>query len=71
LVKAHAWYELSTRCYPKYLREKLGVRSPAEVDREVLAQKMTLEQTKKARKLAQILFKQIQANKETEPPPAP
>jgi TPR repeat protein len=67
-IKAHAWYELSIRCIPKWQRERLGVRSPAEVDREALAQKMTMEQTKEAQKFVQVLLKRIQANQEeTEP----
>mgnify|MGYP001973676775 CR=1 FL=1 len=63
LVKAYAWYELALHCMPEWQRPRLGDRASLEVDRETLAQKMSLEQSGKAQKLAKELLKEIEVNK--------
>ena len=49
---------------------RLGDRASLEVDRETLAQKMSLDQTAKARKLTKELLKVIKAKVKNERPRA-
>ena len=51
---------ISTRSAPF---RRLGGRAPVDLEREVLAQKMTLDQTKEAQELAKVLLKKVEANK--------